>query len=669
MALEIPITRDWKYHFSQLVPDDHWFEDSNTMYFGFIQCTCFHSHKLRYWKKDFPKVTLKKSSSQPVVTYRLFVRLQKLRYVMTTTDCNDPSFSRSREFDYVIVGGGAAGCVLASRLSASKKASVLLLEAGKEDDNFYLHVPMGFPFLIGSELDWKFSSETEERLLNRLIVLPRGKVLGGSHAISVMLYLRGAAQDYIEWEESGAQGWGPDDVLPYFIKSESRIGYSNSRYHGKDGPLQVSDLPSPNEMTHAFVVAAQAADIAPNYDFNDWSRSQEGVGFFQVTQMDGKRVSPATAYLHPVRGRRNLHVETQRFVEKILFSREPGDVPRAIGVSYINTYGKRERAIAKKEVIVSAGTYGTPKLLMLSGLGPPNLLSSLNIPVLVPLDGIGSNLQDHPAVMLSCESPNPKKDKLKSHLYYTERTGKDLRVVLQWFLSGKGPLTSTLCEAGAFLKTDAQYSQPDLQLRFIPLFSEPDPYFALDDYASKGTHLRNQSNRTSGFSIQSVCIRPKSRGNIRLRSTDPMDSLIIESGWYSCEEDLQTLLKGIQISQKIAQTSPLSSYFGQQCFPSPDLMKEKDLVRYILSTSHTANASVGTCRMGNDKDAVVDSQLKVIGVNHLRIVDASVMPTIPGGQTGAPTMMIAEKAADMILKELVSSSLEESMLSMAMRVK
>ncbi|GJQ10454.1 hypothetical protein GpartN1_g2245.t1 [Galdieria partita] len=608
-----------------------------------LKCSRFEG---KVWKRAFSSVLIYKKNLRAYLR-KVKLCISSLPLVASLESDVQSNFVRSREFDYVIIGGGAAGCVVASRLSEDKRSTVLLLEAGKEDDNFYIHVPMGFPYLIGSDLDWKYHSTYDEKLLDRRVIWPRGKVLGGSHAISVMLYLRGSANDYREWERSGATGWGPEDVLPYFLKAENNLRGA-SAYHGKGGPLRVSDLPSPNEMSHAFVVASQTLDIPPNKDFNDWSRSQEGVGFFQVTQADGKRVSPSTAYLDPVRGRRNLSVETQKHVEKILFARETGSAPRAMGVSYINSSGKRERAMVRKEVILSAGAYGTPQLLMLSGVGPPDVLVSLGIPPVMPLDGVGKNLQDHCAAMFSCKSKNPSKDKKRRDLYYTEETGKDWKTILTWVLAGKGPLTSTMCEAGAFLKTNSTFNDPDLQLRFIPFFSEADPYFSLSDYSSKGMFLRNRSSRPSGFSIQSVAIRPKSRGSLKIQSRDPAVIPTIESGWFSSQEDLETLLRGILISQKLAHASPLSSYFGEQCFPSTGLSKKDDIIRYILSTCHTANAVVGTCRMGTDKGAVVNPNLQVMGVERLRVVDASIMPCIPGGQTGAPTVMIAEKAADMI---------------------
>ncbi|KAK4523655.1 hypothetical protein GAYE_PCTG71G1551 [Galdieria yellowstonensis] len=598
-------------------------------------------------ERSFPKVFQFRKCSRAY-----FINGKRFSSRITATASVDnevqSQYVRTREFDYVIVGAGAAGCVLASRLSEDKRSTVLLLEAGKEDENFYIHVPMGFPYLVGSDLDWKYQSTSEERLLDRKIMWPRGKVLGGSHAISVMLYLRGSANDYREWERCGALGWGPEDVLPYYLKAENNLR-GVGPYHGKGGPLTVSDLPSPNEMSHAFVIAGQTLDIPYNKDFNDWSHSQEGIGLFQVTQANGKRVSPATAYLHPVRSRRNLFIETQRHVEKILFTKEIGSCPRAIGVSYINSNGKRERAMIRKEVVVSAGAYGSPQLLMLSGIGPSNVLDSIGIPTVMPLEGVGKNLQDHFAVMFSCKSPDPSKDRKRRNLYYTDDTGKDWKTILTWFLSGKGPLTSTMCEAGAFLKTKPTLDDPDLQLRFIPFFSEADPYFSLSDYSSKGMFLRNRSYRPSGFTIQSVAIRPKSRGKLRIQSKDPTVAPIIESGWFSSQEDLETLLRGISFSQKLSRTCPLSSYCGEQCFPSPSLSKEEDIIRYILGTCHTANAVVGTCRMGTDRLAVVNPNLQVIGIDRLRIVDASIMPSIPGGQTGAPTIMIAEKAADIVL--------------------
>ncbi|GJD13011.1 Alcohol dehydrogenase [acceptor] [Galdieria sulphuraria] len=597
---------------------------------SFISCCCLPTCKSskvdrKGWKRAFLKV-LKRKKSLRAYFWKDKQYISTVPVAASLENDVHNGFDRSREFDYVIVGGGAAGCVLASRLSEDRSSTVLLLEAGKEDSNFYIHVPMGFPYLVGSDLDWKYQSANEEKLFDRKVIWPRGKVLGGSHTISVALYLRGSANDYRDWEKSGATGWGPEDVLPYFLKAENNLRGA-SAYHGKGGPLKVSDLPSPNEMSQAFVIAGQTLDIPCNKDFNDWSHSQEGIGFFQVTQADGKRVSPATAYLHPVRGRRNLFVETQKHVEKILFAREMGSAPRALGVSYINANGERERAMIRKEVILSAGAYGSPQLLMLSGIGPPDILAPLGIPVVMPLHGVGKNLQDHCAVLFSCKSPNPSEDRKHRDLYYTEETGKDWKTILTWVVAGKGPLTSTMCEAGAFLKTNPIFNDPDLQLRFIPFFSEADPYFSLSDYSSKGMFFKNRSHRPSGFTIQSVAIRPKSR-------------------------DLETLLRGISLSQKLVHASPLASYFGEQCFPSTGLSKKEDIIRYISSTCHTANAVVGTCRMGTDKQAVVNPNLQVMGVERLRVVDASIMPCIPGGQTGAPTIMIAEKAADMIRGKL-----------------
>ncbi|EME30327.1 choline dehydrogenase [Galdieria sulphuraria] len=297
-----------------------------------------------------------------------------------------------------------------------------------------------------------------------------------------------------------------------------------------------------------------------------------------------------------------------------------GSAPRALGVSYINANGERERAMIRKEVILSAGAYGSPQLLMLSGIGPPDILAPLGIPVVMPLHGVGKNLQDHCAVLFSCKSPNPSEDRKHRDLYYTEETGKDWKTILTWVVAGKGPLTSTMCEAGAFLKTNPIFNDPDLQLRFIPFFSEADPYFSLSDYSSKGMFFKNRSHRPSGFTIQSVAIRPKSRGRLTIQSKDPRMLPIIESGWFSSQEDLETLLRGISLSQKLVHASPLASYFGEQCFPSTGLSKKEDIIRYISSTCHTANAVVGTCRMGTDKQAVVNPNLQVMGVERLRVL-------------------------------------------------
>lgn len=558
-----------------------------------------------------------------------------------------PASEHSSTFDYVIVGGGAAGCVLANRLSENPDISVLVLEAGGPPDSFYLNTPLGFPYLLGSPYDWAFVTEPEPHLGGRRLYFPRGKVLGGSHAISVMLYHRGHANDYREWEKV-APGWGPADVLPYFKKSQQQLGRVDNRdVHGYDGVLAVDDLARVNPMSKGFVEAGRACGMRANDDFNDWKAGQEGIGVFQVTQRDGVRESPATSYLRAAQGRRNLRVESGCIVERVVWGKGE-DGPVAEGVSVIDSKGKRWRAGARREIVLAGGVYASPQLLMLSGVGPAEHLQQMGVEVVSDLEGVGKNLQDHPAAVVSFESQRPLEDKRKTAVYYTEKTGKNIGTLLNYLFRGKGPLTSPMCEAGGFVKTEEGLEACDLQLRFVPFVSEPDPYHSLADFATAGSYLRNRANRPAGFTLQSVAARPRSRGYVELRSTDVRDSMRIRGNWMSDERDMNTLMQGIKLCRKIAMDDRMKEYRGRELYPGGEVVSDADIEQYIRDTCHTANAMVGTCRMGTDHGAVVDTELKVKGVSRLRVVDSSVMPTLPGGQSGAPTMMIAEKGADLI---------------------
>lgn len=559
----------------------------------------------------------------------------------------------TKTYDYIIIGGGAAGCVLANRLTALPNTTVLLLEAGPPDTTFHQSVPLGFPYLLGSARDWAFVTEPEPNLENRRLYFPRGKLLGGSHAISVMLYHRGHPTDYRTWADLGASGWGPDDVLPYFLRSEFQRGHlPNPAAHGFSGPLAVSDLARLNPMSAAFLDAARsAAGLRKNPDFNDWEQEQLGVGPFQVTQRDGVRESPATGYLQPARGRRNLKVESNAVVEQVHFDDDVDRAPVATAVSFVDAKGRRYRVAARKEIVLSAGVYASPQLLMLSGVGPAEQLRRLGIPVVKDLPPVGANLQDHPAVMVSFESKHPIQDKRQSNLYYTERTGKNIGTFLNYLFRGKGPLTSPMCEAGGFVKTDPSLEAADLQLRFIPFVSEPDPYQSLADFAMGGDYMQNRSNRPAGYTLQSVAARPRSRGHVELRSTDVRDSMQIHGNWMSHEQDMQTLLHGVKLCRTIGNDEHLSEFRGMERHPGGESVTDDDLKKYIRETCHTANAMVGTCRMGTGDDAAVDPHLRVKGVSRLRVIDSSVMPTLPGGQSGAPTMMIAERGADFLLAD------------------
>lgn len=401
-------------------------------------------------------------------------------------------------------------------------------------------------------------------------------------------------------------------------------------------------------MTTAFVEAAKSSGgLKPNPDFNDWDTKQEGVGLFQVTQREGVRESPATSYLKPVMGRKNLKVEKGCLAERVLFDDDRG-MPFAAGISYIDSKGRRRRAEARREVLLAGGVYASPQLLMLSGVGPAKHLRGMGINVVKDLDGVGKNLQDHAAAMVSFESQKPLQDKNRSSVYYTERTGKNIGTVLNYLFRGKGPLTTPMCEAGGFVKTEKSLGSSDLQLRFIPFVSESDPYHSLSDFAMAGAYWKNRANRPAGFTLQSVAARPKSRGFVELRSTDVRDSMKIHGNWMSNEVDLETLKYGIKLCRRIAMDDHMNEYRGKELYPGGEVVTDQDIEQYIRDTCHTANAMAGTCRMGMGLDCVVDPQLRVKGVSRLRVVDSSVMPILPGGQSGAPTMMLAEKGADMI---------------------
>jgi len=598
---------------------------------------------------------------------------------MATAAASSPSVAArsppasSKTFDYIIVGGGAAGCVLAARLSEDPTKRVVLLEAGGRDTKRMIHIPLGFPYLLGSDVDWAYTTEPEAALGGRRLYLPRGKVLGGSHAISVMLYQRGDTADYARWDAAagGNAGWSAEEMLPYFKRSEANTrataGDSGSdaaaasgmsaadaaRVHGADGPLAVSDLRCVNEMSTAFVAAAQEAGLDRNPDFNDWERSQEGVGFFQVTQRNGARASPATTYLAAARGRKNLTVLTGVTVERVTMAGTTGGAgagspPRATGVEYIDAAGQRHAVTAAVETVLAGGVFASPQLLMLSGVGPAAHLREHGIPVVADVPGVGANLQDHPATMVSYVSKEPQADKRNSSVFYTEKTGKSLATLLKYAFGGKGPLTTPMCEAGGFVTTPSAAADgrtsADLQLRFIPFASEPDPYASLGEFAAGGSYLTNSSSRPAGFTLQSVLARPVSRGSVALKSTSAFDRPAIEAGWMKAEEDVATLVDGMKLCRKIGAQAPFAAYRGAERFPGGDVVSDADLAAYVRSTCHTANALVGTCALGD----VVDAQLRVKGVTGLRVVDSSVMPTIVGGQTGAATMALAEKGADMI---------------------
>eukprot|EP00903_Cladosiphon_okamuranus_P007876 g7613.t1 len=535
---------------------------------------------------------------------------------------------------YIIIGGGTAGCVLANRLSSDKDNSVLVLEAGSPKFNHRnIKMPIAILRLFKSVFDWGFESEGEQHVTGDGVYLCRGKVLGGSSCTNVMLYHRGEEADYDTW---GVDGWSGKDVLPYFKKAENNRSKEKGEFHGKGGLMQVENARYMNPLTKMFFKACEQAGLSKNDDFNDWSHSQEGFGRFQVAQSRGKRCSAASSYLKEAMGRKNLDVETSAQITKILI--ENGG---ATGVEYVQDGEKRIAKLAVGgEVLLAGGAISSPQVLMLSGIGPAEHLKSKDIEVKSNLPGVGKNLRDHPAVtvMADIKKPISITDKVLK-----EGSGNVNKLTaLQWLLTGTGPLTSPGCENGAFYKTTPDKSASDLQLRFVPGRSTtPDGVKAYNTIGTKG-------RPPSGVTLQVVGIRPKSEGHVQLRSSDPFDKPHIVTNYLDHGDDVASLTSGIEVARKLFDQEAFGEMVDKEVFPGRD---NKEISDYIKSTVHSANALVGTCKMGSEADemAVVNSALKVKGVAGLRVIDSSVMPSIPGGQTAAPTIMIAEKAADMLM--------------------
>ena len=542
---------------------------------------------------------------------------------------NSSNSSPSKTYDYIVVGAGSAGCVLAARLSEDPRNQVLLLEAGPPDRSPWIHLPIGYGKTMWSPVyNWKFETDPDPNMNGRRIYWPRGKTLGGSSSINGLIYIRGQAEDYDHWAELGNEGWSFEDVLPYFIKSEGNER-GDSQFHGGKGPLQVSDIGAKHELIEAFIAGAQERGVPRTDDFN--GASQEGAGYYQLTTRNGLRCSTAKGYLTEAKRRPNLHIETDAQATGLVMRGK-----RVVGVNYVQ-HGQQKTAMAGGEVVLSAGAIQSPQLLQLSGIGPRALLEGLGVPVAHDLPGVGENLQDHLQIRLSyeCTKPITTNDQLNT-LFGQAKLG------LEWLLHRSGPLAVGINQGGCFMHAlrdehgKPVTKTPDIQFHVSTLSA---------DMAGGKVHPY------SGFTMSVCQLRPESRGYVRIRSRDALQPPSMQPNYLDTDLDRRTNVAAVRAARAIAQSQAMAPYVKREVKPGPSAQSDEELLEFCRNNGATIFHPSGTCRMGRDAMAVVDSRLRVHGVKGIRVVDCSVMPTLVSGNTNAPVVMMAEKAADMIRED------------------